>query len=527
MIDKPFFELEFDRRGKKIGIPGTGPGSEELGLFVLNGPHPTQGSNQYANINFTGPPGSCSGIYFSLVSQLRKWGYTVRKVDEWINVSPQHAQYYQLVVEQKRQLENTIKAGLVSAAQSVADLELVKHDMRKYEEVLKYFSEKDNHSLKAMFIDQVDIHTGEGVSLRSSAARWPTIIADFMKLRDEWVEPDKIAKELNISKAEGVILATKNRLFNKWKETFREVSIERYNNLKALIKSREKTVQEYRNWLKPYIARFKAMKLGHESTDSIKGLFSSPDDIAGQAGFSNGIKLWAWKYFSAPDIRKPAKELIDDFLIPPNDDYMVNKYIKDPKTGLANIYPDLLKPGKNGTVADDMIKEILGRWSDYGLKKDELYYVFFEFDIERVGGKIHSFEFEDITFDIRTYMMSQNVMLVKVLEMELREKEIEKYINEILGVSEDYAKKSFPELFGNEKKAPPSSAIKNYENIGSSVSKKLEPVVKFLKKRFMFAKKGIYEKDFADRITKLYLTPMGQNFFGPVKGFLIKQMGVY
>jgi hypothetical protein len=29
------------------------------------------------------------------------------------------------------------------------------HDIRKYKEILAYFNEKDEHSLKAMFIDQV------------------------------------------------------------------------------------------------------------------------------------------------------------------------------------------------------------------------------------------------------------------------------------------------------------------------------------------------------------------------------------
>jgi len=69
-----------------------------------------------------------------------------------------------------------------------------------------------------MFIDQVDINLPEGVSMRSIAPRWPTIIADFQQLSDEEDTTEKIKKKIDVSKAEAVILATKVRLFKKWKK---------------------------------------------------------------------------------------------------------------------------------------------------------------------------------------------------------------------------------------------------------------------------------------------------------------------
>lgn len=541
MVDKPFLEL--DVKSGEVGIPQIAKGSPYLGLALLAAPackgDLTKGSNQFVKLNFTGTPGSCSDIYFALLFQLGNWGYHVEKVDEWISISPEHYEYYQRVSEQKRQLEAVIKTGLGSAAQAVADFELINHDLRKYKEILNYFSKKDEHSLKAMFIDQVDIHTGEGISLRSIVGRWPTVIADFMKLADEDLDPDTIAKKINVSKAEGVILTTKNKLYQEWKKMFREATVERYNHIKALVSSRKKTIDEYRKWLKPYISRFKMMKLGEERPEVIKSTFKSFVDITGQATFSNFIRIWAWKPFKIPEARKIPVEKSGEFLYPPNDPFVVNNYIKNPVTGLANIYPWLLKKKNGETVADKMIKEILGSWNEANsLDPNELYYVFLEIDVERSGLRTQTGEIEDIVFFVKTYMMSQNILLVKLLESKCREHEMEKYIDEILGIRagetpEEVVKRDFPELYEEKPKKKPLEDIRNpLKSFTTSLSKIKNTITKpfAAEKRaaapLLFFKKGIYERDFTDRIIKFFLIPMGVDYFGPVKGFLMGQMGI-
>ena len=233
-----------------------GPGGEWLGNVLIASPFEAR-----VNIDFTGPPGSTSGVYYSLMFQLGKWEFLVQKADEWIEVSPVHAQYYQLTQKQKEDLEGKIKQGLVSVSQAVADYELLLHDKRKYTEMLRYLGYRtakelgdkdvkahghqpdelgdlctlvdndsktkgermkktDNHSLKAVFVDQVDIHTGEGISIRSIVSRWPTLIADFMRLDDSDIEPGAVMKKLDISRAEAVVLVTKNKLFVEWKNIF-------------------------------------------------------------------------------------------------------------------------------------------------------------------------------------------------------------------------------------------------------------------------------------------------------------------
>jgi hypothetical protein len=227
MSDK-IFEL-----GNLEGVPDNAANRETLGLFVCIGPTRPSGleeiHNRYSKLNFTGQPGTASEIYFSLLFHLPKIEWSIAKIDEWIEVSPSHREYYERTTSTKQALESTIKTGLASAAQSVADFELMSHDVRKYKEILEYFQSKDENVLKSMFIDQVDIHTdlsNQPIALRTIVSRWPTIIADFMRINDNDTEPDKIAKDYDISKAEAVVLATKNKLYQKWKKLFGDAAKE-------------------------------------------------------------------------------------------------------------------------------------------------------------------------------------------------------------------------------------------------------------------------------------------------------------
>src|SRR3990172_4364169 len=135
-MDKPIFELNEIVNIKK----------PTLGLFVCIGPEDSPGieenANQLIELNFTGKPGTASSLYFTLFAQLPNWGWNVVKVDEWIEVSPTHREYYDRTVATKQMLESTIKTGLATAAQSVADYELMVHDLRKYKEIMGYFASK-------------------------------------------------------------------------------------------------------------------------------------------------------------------------------------------------------------------------------------------------------------------------------------------------------------------------------------------------------------------------------------------------
>ena len=86
--------------------------------------------NQSIKIDYTTPMGGCSNLYYSLIFQMPKWGFAMAKVDEWMSVTPTHADYFNLTVSQKQKLEGQIKQGLASIAQAVADYIISELDKR-------------------------------------------------------------------------------------------------------------------------------------------------------------------------------------------------------------------------------------------------------------------------------------------------------------------------------------------------------------------------------------------------------------
>jgi hypothetical protein len=558
-IDKEIFDLTKIASLDEPNLPNFG-----YYVCILPTQPPTieESDNKGISINYTGKPGTASSIYYALFIQLGKWGWQVAKADETIEVSPTHKEYYERTVATKQMLESTIKTGLASAAQSVADYEFMSHDLRKYKEILGYFNAKDEHSLKAMFVDQVDVHTdsaGQPVSMRSIAPRWPTIIADFMRLSDEDVDIKKVQDKLGISKAEAVILVTKNKLYKNWKEFFKKTAMERYKMLKGMVEARRKTIDEYREWLKPYVARFKMTKIGGERTLGRKSTLESFADVTGMSTFKNSVKVFTWRVLRTAEFKKPASELKKEgFAVYPYDDWFRENLILNEDKGLAKIYPWLNEDRKfcpackkyfpaeiiecpqchsinlkEKKYADQIVEGILEKWKkrQMGLDPYELYYLFLDYDITRLGTRLPSGELEDITFDIRTCVISQNVLLLKLLELECRSLELERYIDEMLGIKsqnrdiKDIVAEEFPVLFPK----PELSGYKQYmKDLGesfdayTSIFRKIR-LPKFAKIRFF--KPGPYEKEFRERITKQYSTVAGSNFIGVVD-FLKGKMGV-
>ena len=278
------------------------------------------------SIDFTSFPGKCSGVLFSLMFWLSKAGHKVLKVEDKMEISPIHQQFYQITIQQKQTLERQIKEGLAGVSTSITDFELLFHDLRKYKDFIDYFmarehalETKDNkmlikaeQSLKAVFIDQVDVHTGEGISLKHIAPRWPTIIADFMQMEDEDTDPKKIAKDYRVSEAEGVVLSTKNKLYIEWRGTFEKTVKERYQRLLGMVQSRKFSIDEYKSMLKPYIERYRSIReMGGEKSGREYLRAISWFRPGAQAVSYDWTTLWAFKPMSRPELSRISYERME------------------------------------------------------------------------------------------------------------------------------------------------------------------------------------------------------------------------
>lgn len=523
-------------------------GKPWLGHVVIAGPF-----EAHVALDFTGPPGSVSGIYYSLCFQLAKWEYQVQKIDEWVEVSPVHAQYYQLTQKQKEELEGKVKQGLVSVSQSVADMELLMHDRRRYHEFLFYLGYRtpnelikmdeknkkkeeehnhpdeemddicfaeggdekqkekmkkgrearvDNHSLKAVFIDQVDMHTGEGISMRSIVSRWPTLITDFMRMSDEDMDPDKVKDNLDVSKAEAVVLITKNKLYQEWKNLFGPEIKNRYITINELVKARKKSVEEYKEWLKPFVARHRLISEGLANAGTRGKMLTSFITTGGTATSSAKIQLFVWKDFIVPELFKGGSE---DYAklhalekLYPDDAWTKRHLIFNKKYGLINKYKWITEEW-----VEKQRKEMWGSW----LTPHKPYYSFFIITLDKVNIRMPTGEeMEDGVFDVNMLLMSQNVAFCKMLELKARQEEMEQYIDKLLGVYK-----------------PPAGAKAKIEEEKENSIKKI--LGKF-SLDFQFSKGGPYERDFNDRIAKIMLARCAGERFGPIVNFIKKKMSI-
>ena len=478
--------------------------------------------NQYTSLNITGPPGCTSGIYYPLCFWVRRQGFATEKADESIDVTPMHSAYYQLTSKQKEDLEAKIKSGIASAAQAVSDFELLSHDERKYKEFLRYFGYRtkkenagkkkpekepddyneldidekedairkrmDEHSLKAFFIDQVDAHTGD-VALRNIVQRWPTLITDFMRISDSHLDTEKIRKDLQISKAEAIVLITKNKLFIEWKNMFLPEVKNRYLRIKQLLNSRKKSIEEYREWVKPYVAKHQLIKDALSGSNDRMNRSSSFFLSGGHAASATNVVLWLWKDFQPQEFYVPPGEASAYKKIDPYDKWTKDNLIWHPEHGLVASYPWITEKW-----IDERVKEIKKDW----MNEFRHYYSFIILKFKKSNLRFpDGREIEDGIFEINTLLMSQNALLSKLLELKAKQYEFEKYINDILGVKSDFIE--------GEKYNPPREINLPFN--------------------MRFFKYGPYETTFYDRITRSYLIPMAATIYAPITNKIKDLMG--
>lgn len=576
---------------------GPAPAGEELNPGEGINAEPF-GGNEY--IDLTGPPGLGTKVYYGLSFQFPKWGFQRYKIDEAIFVSPLFKPYYDLTINQKAELEARVKEGLRSIALAISDLELVSHDLRKYAEFMDYYqkiekgkreknkdlNKEGDQTLKSVFIDQVDVHTGEGIALKLIASRWPTIIADFMRLTDEEIDTKKIAEKLKVSEAEAVVLATKNKLYLEWRDKlFRPTVEERYKTLFGLVEARRTSVKEYKEMLKPTIIRYRMITDSLSKPELAAGLYKSFFRPDAQAFSLDSMHIWAWKPFAPSEKYKITRELSGR--IPgtvEREMYLPLDEIPASKAGFTDYEIEQIKKEKGDKwdkkvkalpqepsidkVVRDIIKKIEGK---YGVKisgrdiykarqmlVDEFdvsykgtrsietwiyspYYIFLDIPIGRsVIRTPDGVEMENIILDnLKVATQTQNIIIGHCIELLARDKEMEKYIQQLLGeygsTSEEKVgsviEEKYPEIYLNEeevkKREEDKKRIeklkKSSETIGEVFKKirtSIGSIFAALGWEVMFLRaEGPYEFMMQHRLAKYYQTEVSA-WFATVREYL-------
>lgn len=404
-------------------------------------------------LNPTTQPGGTIGIFYGAAFEARKDGWQTYKFDEHLEISPVHAQYYQLTHEQKEKLEAKIKQGLAGIAQSVADLELVEHDIRKYKVLQDAFNEAESKDserkrkghlrLKAIFVDEVDHYTGGGgpgqpgrlsMAFMRNNAIMPTVVDDFMEMRSK-EDLKTNTRFSNLPDVEKRMLEIKWNAYLDWLKLFGSAIDMRMQRLETLRKSRTETLRQYRDWLKPIITRYKLIEESFERSGERKDLPMHFIRSQGNAVSYNTSVVWIWKHLFRLEERmiprefyaKHAEELV------PLDEWTLSNLVFNFRHGLIADFPWITKEWAKKTVGDLFVQPP-GSWISSWLKKDFLYYNFFKLEMQRGNIRMASgYEMEDTDFYCDNYVFSRNAMAAKCLEMKSKREEIEFYIDNIIG----------------------------------------------------------------------------------------------
>jgi len=553
---------------------GPPPGGKELrpGEGINNAPFE---ANEY--LDFTTRMGGATGAFYGIVFQLPKWGFESFKIDESIQVSPAFQQYYQLTVQQKQQLETQINQGLSNISTAIGNLELTMHDLRKYKEFMDYFTmiEKGREmkdkkkgeeiamqgeqSLKSIFIDQVDAYTdlpNTPIALRSIVSRWPTIIADFMRLKDEDIDPKKIAQKYGVSEAQGVILGTKNKLYREWRDQLFKITVkQRFETLVKLTEARKKSLEESKKALKPLIAKHMAIKefLDTEEGRAFfqKARFWRPDS---QAISSDKMVLWAWKPYAPSEKYKFTRELrlseipamragftkkeieelkkedkdfkgtVKALPAEPSVDNVLRDIIKkiEQEYGVKIEAKDILEARK--TLLDKFEKSVKG-FGSYESWIFSPYFMFYEMPIYRNVIRLpNGEELENLFIEsFRGFMQSQNIVLGHYIELIARDKKLELHINQMLGDMGDKGEEieslmkemlyKTPEETEQEKKNKLSESAEKAGSTFKKIGDGMKKFFDFFGMNIAFTRgSGLYEMAFNDRLPKAYFLDVGRTF---------------
>lgn len=475
--------------------------------------------DQFMKFDYTTQMGGCTALYYSLIFQLPKWGYITKKADEWMDVSPLHAEMYNVTVAQKQRLEQIIKQGLASAAQAVADYELAKHDFRKYKEIIDYFKKgkKDEHVLRSLFIDRVDSFTGEGYSMITMAKRWPTIITDFIRMseipKNHRDDVDKIKDDLKVTAAEATVLKTKNQLFEKWKELFFPEVIERYARIKNLVKAREKSIEQYRDWLKPYVARFKMMNETLEKTPELDFGNALMAPSFGTSTGASGVRFFSWIPFTPPEVAKAERETKID----PWDEFVEGWAKKIEKKYNVKIIGNQKFIDKAKSYMRKDVGDTAPEGPDY---INYMYYNVWDMKATRFIVKVPAKgELENLVLDIWHRVCSQNIILIHALEIVAQEEQFNRYVKELIGDKSEEDKireeiKKEYDIYGEEEETSALDIIKKLKHIAKPFKAVKRGLLWFGN---LFVRPGPYESMVYERITKMYALPSGQYYSRMVK----------
>ncbi|MCK5290014.1 MAG: hypothetical protein KAJ56_03635, partial [Candidatus Aenigmarchaeota archaeon] len=318
-------------------------------------------------------------------------------------------------------------------------------------------------ALKTMFVDQVDYYTGGGgaqgegrlsMAFMRKSNIMPTIVEDFLSMAspDDLKEGGPLGK---LPQVEKNFLKAKWSAYTQWKTLFKGGIDQRYKTVKSLSMSKEKYLDERREWLKPHVMQHKMLKNALSSEGGRAGTAGDFFDRPGEARSFTDQSIWLWKpirmrhklqrtpdelYKSPKHVGKGVNAY--DYYIQENFIYNTKKDKDDQAKGLLGKYPWITEK-----KIEDYVKARIGiteRDAKYGvadLQEDEWYYTAWTIDYNKcvfnvmVNGQ--PTPFEDGTWIIHGYIVTKNMLMLKLLERNCEDENTEIEMKNIINMEKE------------------------------------------------------------------------------------------
>ncbi|MFB6180700.1 MAG: hypothetical protein ABEJ93_02380 [Candidatus Nanohalobium sp.] len=193
-------------------------------------------------------------------------GYTVNRTEEGIYVAPQ-SQLHDSFMQRKQQAEQRVKENMRNISELMKQKHMLEHDIRKLRSRAEAMSEKDEAVLKGDFVELVDgagggQQGGDEASLKFLRDQniYPSIVSDFYEMESvddlkyaDQRDDDKDGVLADRPKNEKAILKRKYTMYEKWKDLYGSEVNRKLEELKGQLKSIERSIEETKEWLEPYV----------------------------------------------------------------------------------------------------------------------------------------------------------------------------------------------------------------------------------------------------------------------------------
>ncbi len=419
------------------------------------------GLNTYRKVNTTSTLGATQGIYDGLLFGLGNREYKIMKVNEDFHVTP-HTQnpFYQNAKAQRGELERIISTTLTDIGNEVGQWQLLQHDVRKAEEMLNYYTSDDEAALKTIFVDQVDYYTGGGggqgegrlsMAFMRKSNIMPTIVEDFLSMAnlDALAEGGALGK---LPQVEKNFLKAKWAAYTQWKNLFKEGIDERYKTVKTLCDSKERYLEERREWLKPHVMQHKMLKNSLSGEGGRSGINNSFFDRPGEARSFTNQTVWMWKPLRTrhnidrvPDEMYKNPRYIGKYgEVKAYDHHIQEEYIYNYKKDyFLSKYPWITEKKIEEYVKGlTHMTDAQHKFDHHGdLDEDEWYYTVWTIDYEKTIFNVISngqpTPIEDGMWTIHGYVVTKNMLLLKLLERKCEDEKIEIEMNDIINMDKE------------------------------------------------------------------------------------------